>query len=421
MQEREQMPIVKLEVSIPELRKSLEQFAINRIKALSLISDEVRSAVSTTFDQLLKAELELFLGDSQQQDNKRNGYLPAREYVLKGVGAIRVRVPRDRKGEFQSVVVPFHEKMDPRLEADMAILHLAGLSTRTLAMISKRLLGVEVNKDSVTNSLDIIKGEAEKWLTRPLSGRYWALFIDGTNFRIQRRGSTLKEPSLVVLGVDENNRKSILAIESGTKDSADCWKTVFNELKRRGLDPKYVKVGIMDGRPGLEAVFKEEFHQAKTARCWRHALENTLNKVSKRNLDEFKSLTYGVMYAVSEEDARKAFLALKMRMEKDEYRAIKCIEKDLEPLLTHYSFSSEFWTSLRTTNSIERVNKELKRRYKSMEQIGSQNLTCFLAFTALRLEMGWATIPINARTIDNFKYTKCNTVEKTVAELKLIQ
>lgn len=421
MQLRDSMPIVKLEVSIPELRKSLEQFTKNRFNALSMISEEVRAAVSSTFDQLLKAELEVFLGDSKQQDNKRNGYLPTREYVLKGVGAIRVRVPRDRNGEFQSVVVPSSERIDPRLEADMAILHLAGLSTRTLAMISKRLLGVEVCKDAVTDSLGVIKDEAEKWLTRPLTGHYWALFIDGTNFRIQRRGSTLKEPSLVVLGIDDSNRKSILAIEPGTKDSADCWKSLFNELKQRGLDPRYVKVGIMDGLPGLETAFKEEFLQAKTARCWRHALENTMNKVSKRNFDAFKSLVHRVMYASCEDNAREAFLKLRGTMEKEEGRAVKCLEKDLESLLTHYSFPSEFWTTLRTTNSIERVNKELKRRYKSMEKIGSNSLTCLLAFTALRLEMGWASVPVNAKTTDNFLNLKGNIIEKTVAELKLIQ
>jgi putative transposase len=419
--QRDTMPIVKLEVSIPELRKSLEHFAKNRVSALSQISEEVRVAVATTFNQLMNAEIELFLGHSLQSDNKRNGYNPDREYTLKGIGSIKVRVPRDRNGEFKSIIVPAHERIDPRLEADIAILHLAGLSTRTLSMISRRLLSVEVNKDAVTGSLGIIKEEAEKWLTRPLTGTYWGLYIDGTNFRIQRRGSTVKEPSLVVLGIDENNRKSILAIEPGTKDSADCWRTVFSELKRRGLKPEHVRVGVMDGLPGLEKAFRDEFQNAKTARCWRHAMENIMNKVSKRLHDEFKELVHKVMYASSEDGARKAFIELKQAMQRDEARAIKCLEKDLDSLLVHYSFSPDFWTALRTTNSIERINKELKRRYKSMEKIGTESLTCLLAFTALRLEMGWANRPINSTAVANLRNVKSNVIEKTVAELKLIQ
>jgi len=420
MKLRDTMAIVRLEVSIPELRQSVECFAKNRMSALAQLSNDIKAAVGSTVNQLLSAEMELFLGSPEQSENKRNGYLPERSYTLKGVGAIKIRVPLDRRGEFQSSVIPRHEKIDPRLKADMAVLHLAGLSTRTLSMVSRRLLGVEVNKDSVTESLSVIQDEALKWLTRPLNKRYWALYIDGTNFRIQRKSGTDKEPSLVVVGIDENNCKSILAIEPGTKDSASCWRTVFSELKKRGLNPNYVRIGIMDGLAGLESVFKEEFPQAVTARCWRHAMENTMNKVSKRAHAAFKQKVHQIMYAESEDSARQAFTALKDTFGKDELRAVRCLEKDLESLLVHYRFDSVFWTALRTTNTIERVNKELKRRYKSMEKIGVNSLTCLLAFTALRLEMGWQSKPVTATNMQNLKNVGANKFEKTVAELKLL-
>lgn len=421
MEQRNTMSIVKLEVSIPELRKSIECFTKNRVHAFSQLATDVRTAVSYTMNQLLNAEMELFLGSPEQVGNKRNGYLPEREYTLKGIGTIRVRVPLDRKGIFESNVIPIYERMDPRLKSDMAILHLAGLSTRTLSMISRRLLGMEVNKDAVTQSLSTIKEEAERWLTRPLEKKYWALYVDGTNFRVIRKGTTVKEPSLVVLGIDENNYKSILAIEPGTKDSAECWRSVFHELKKRGLDASAVRIGIMDGLSGLETVFREEFVHSATARCWRHAMENIMNKVSKRLSEKFKKLAHEIMYASSEDEARKAFRVLKTEMGKDESRAVKCLEKDLDSLLVHYRFEQSFWVVLRTTNSIERINKELKRRYKSMEKIGESTLTCLLAFTALRLEMGWQNHPVNSKATLNLKHVNTNVIEKTVAELKLIQ
>lgn len=421
MEQRNTMAIVKLEVSIPELRKSIECFTKNRMTAFSQLTTDVRSAVALTMNQLLNAEMEFFLGSTEQSDNKRNGYLPEREYTLKGIGTIRVRVPVDRKGAFESNVIPTYERMDPRLKSDIAILHLAGLSTRTLSMISRRLLGMDVNKDSVTQSLSVIQDEAEKWLTRPLEKKYWALYVDGTNFRVIRKRTTVKEPSLVVLGIDENNFKSILAIEPGTKDSAECWRTVFHELKRRGLDASTVRIGIMDGLPGLETVFREEFVNSTTARCWRHAMENIMNKVSKRTSIPFKKLTHEIMYATSEDAARKAFSRLKIAMGKDESRALNCLEKDLDSLLVHYRFEPSFWTALRTTNSIERINKELKRRYKSMEKIGESSLTCLLAFTALRLEMGWQNYRVNSNATLNLKHINTNVIENTVAELKLIQ
>jgi transposase-like protein len=387
----------------------------------SQVTEEVKGAVSTTINQLLNAEMEMFLGSPEQSDNRRNGYLPERTYTLKGIGSIRVKIPVDRKGQFQSSVIPKYERIDPRLEADMAILHLAGLSTRTLSMISKSLLGIDVNKDTVNQSLGTIQNEALLWLTRPLEKRYWALYVDGTNFRIQRRGGTEKEPSLVVLGIDEHNYKSIIAIEPGTRDSAECWRTVFHELKNRGLDPKCVRIGIMDGLPGLEKTFNEEFTKAVTARCWRHAMQNIMNKVSKRSHNAFKSLVKEIMYASSEDDARQAYQHLKQTMGKDEVRAVLCLEKDLESLLVHYQFDRSCWLALKTTNSIERVNKELKRRYKSMEKIGEGNLMCLLAFTALRLEMGWRKNPVTSKAVHNLKYLQANVIEETVSELKIVK
>jgi len=133
------MGIIKIEVKIPELTKALEEFKMNRLKSLEHITQEVKTAVETTFHQLLNAEMTLFLGRPDQIDNKRNGY-EEKNFALKGIGAIRIKMPVDRKYAFQSVVIPKHEVIDQRLKEDMAVLHLAGLSTRTLAMVSKRIL-----------------------------------------------------------------------------------------------------------------------------------------------------------------------------------------------------------------------------------------------------------------------------------------
>lgn len=253
------MAIIKVEIRLGEVTKALESFKKSRRNALEAFANEFRTAVSATFNELLNAEIDVFLGQTDQKDNKRNGYHPEMDYILRGIGGISIRTPKDRKGRFQSHVIPAHERIDPRIRADMAVLHLAGLSTRTLSMISKRLLGVEVSKDTISSSLDLIAGEAEKWLTRPITKKYWALYVDGTNFRIQRRGSTEKEPSLVVLGVDENNFRSILAIEPGYKDNVESWRAVFSELKRRGLPGSEVRLGIMDGLQGLKNSLEKNF------------------------------------------------------------------------------------------------------------------------------------------------------------------
>lgn len=410
------MGIIKVEVSLPEATQAIEEFRRNRIQAFEALSSELKSAVGNAVSTLLQMEMTLFLGKPDQSGNKRNGY-KEREYALKGVGCIRIRMPQDRQSQFKSEIIRPHEQIDPRLKEDLAVLHLAGLSTRTMAMVSKRVLGVEVSTDTVSESLGAIEEKALGFLTRPIEKRYWALYIDGTNFRIQRRGTTAKEPSLVVLGIDERNCLSILAVEPGTKDNVDAWAAVFSELRARGLDMSAVRIGIMDGLPGLERLFREVFTNSVTARCWVHALKNASAKTPMRLRSTFKNLAHRVMYAASENAARLAFQELKAAMGTDAERAVHCLEKDLDSLLMHYRFERSLWRALKTTNPIERVNREFKRRTKSMDTLGERTLQVLVAFTAIRLEFGWQTLPVNSSRLDGLMYIKRNQIESTMESL----
>ena len=252
------MGIVKVEIRIPELVKAVGIFKKNNQKLFDLIATEIKSSVSDTVNKLLQAEMDLFLGEAEQNNNRKNGFYE-REFAIKHIGCIRIRMPRDRNKKFSSSLMPKSEQIDARLKEDLAVLHLAGISNRTLAMISKRILGIEVGKDTVHNSLQIIEEKAEQWLQRDLKKKYWCLFIDGTNFQIQRRGSTEKEPTLVVVGIDDSNCTSILALQPGSKDDCHTWSVIFDDLKKRGLDTEAVQIGVMDGLPGLEKTFIGHF------------------------------------------------------------------------------------------------------------------------------------------------------------------
>lgn len=412
------MGIIKVEINFPELKEAITSIEEGRRKFFDMLTTEIKSAASNAIEQVLDSEITFFLGKPTEKDNKRNGY-KNRCYALKGLGGITFKMPKDRQNRFESDLMPSNEQIDPRLKEDMAVLHLAGISTRDLEMMSRRLLGIEVSRQTVSNSLEQIEEKAVAWLTRPISGKYWALYIDGTNFKIQRRGSTEKEPSLVVLGIDEHNRRSILAIEPGTKDNVDAWESVFNELIKRGLKTEDVRIGIMDGLPGLESLFCKTFSKAVTARCWVHALKNALAKTPARLRLAFKELASRVMYAESEDQAREAFKALKEAMGADAERAVYCIEKDLDALVVHYRFKRKLWMSLKTTNPIERVNREFKRRSRAMGTLGEQTLERLLAFTALRLEMGWRQVSVDHQGLAKLKHMRDNSnpIEETISEL----
>ena len=392
--------LMKVVVKVQDVFELVKCFETSSALAMRELGEQVRQGAKEVLERVMEAEIELFLGQDAQVQNKRNGYT-SRTFVLKGVGALQLRVPRDRAGRFETKVVPSGRRYDEALEKDLALLHLAGLSTRMLSHLSRSVLGLSVSPSEVSNALKTIVPAAKAFLERDLSRRRFKyLWVDGTNFKV-RRSTVDREPTLVVIGVDENDKKSVLSMVQGDKDARGAWETVFTMLKERGLDGSAVRLGIMDGLPGLGDAFTTAFPMARTARCWVHKFRNVITLVPRRYQAEFKRDWDKVAYASGRAEAETAFAALEARWLPNAGDAVARFKKDLDALLCHYDFPRENWSALRTTNPIERVNKEFKRRSKSMEQMGPDGLKALLAFTALRLEFGWSTTPITSAKLAN--------------------
>jgi putative transposase len=141
------------------------------------------------------------------------------------------------------------------------------------------------------------------------------LFIDGVIFPMRISGSIEKVPILVVIGVREDNTRLVILIQSGDKESASAWRESFKDLKTRGFDGSCVRLGIMDGLPGLEKVFTEEFPNAKVQRCQVHVARNVLAKVpqklKKTVADDLRSLFYASSRKKADEFAKALILKIK--------------------------------------------------------------------------------------------------------------
>ena len=411
--------LMKIVVKVKDAVELARCFEASPVEAMREVVREIRESAARALEQVMEAEIELFLGQDAERGNKRNGFR-TRVFAVKGLGAIRLRVPRDRRTRFQSVVIPAGRRYDEATEKDLALLNLSGLSTRMLSYVSTRVLGVRVSPQEVSNALSTIVPAARKFLERPLTGRrFQYLYLDGTNFPV-RRTTVEKEPTLVVIGVDEGGFKSLIAMVQGDKESRTSWEMVFSRMKERGLDPSSIKLGIMDGLPGLEAAFEEAFPRAKAARCWVHKARNVFPLVPRRYQAEFKKDWDQVQYAGSGAEAKGHFESLERRWKKTCADAVDSMAKDIEALLAHYEFPQEHWEALRTTNPIERVNKEFKRRAKPTETVSPDGLKALLAFTALRLEYGWMTTPITSNKLARLKYRERREAELAQATRMLL-
>jgi putative transposase len=221
------------------------------------------------------------------------------------------------------------------------------------------------------------------------------MFLDGVNFDMRIDGSVEKVPVLVAIGVTETGHKRVLGFQAGDKESAPTWREFFKDLKTRGLNGTNMVLGVMDGLPGLEKVFREEFPKAKVQRCQVHVSRNVLAKVPRKLKKAVADDLRSIFYASSKKKAMAFFDIFKDRWQQDLPSAVKCLENSIESCLTFFICPEEEWISLRTTNIIERLNKEFKRRTKPMEIVAGEN-ACYmlLAFISLKMEIHWRSNPI---------------------------
>jgi putative transposase len=293
---------------------------------------------------------------------------------------------------------------------------LAGVSTRTLSAMSQRLIGRKISPTEVSKASKELTGAVEQWRGRDLSGdpiKY--LFVDGVTFSMRIEGSIEKVPVLVAIGVIENGQRRVLALQAGDKESAPTWRELFKDLKRRGLDATKVTLGVMDGLPGLEKVFEEEFPKGKVQRCQIHVARNVLAKVPRKLKEAVADDLRSVFYASSKSKALEFSAQFKERWQMQIPSAVQCLGNSIDACLTFMAFPEEEWISLRTTNIIERLNKEFKRRTKSMEIVAGET-SCYtlLAFICLKMEMHWRSNPIG-KVADNLPFFKM-LVEKTFTQ-----
>lgn len=351
---------------------------------------------------LLEGELTEHLGraryerSEQPGENSRNGHRP-RRLNLWGLGPVPLAVPRDRAGTFQSQVLPARRGQDEALEALVAECFLAGLSTRDLARITEKHLGKRYDSKQVSRLVERASQELEVWQRRSLADRaYKMLFVDGTNIQVRIKGRVERLAFCVVLGLSETAQVlEVLGVMMGDREQVALWEQLFQDLADRGLAMEAVELGIMDGLPGLETAFTRAFPRAQTQRCQKHAAGNALRRVAKADRETFHRELNQIFYGPSEAEARKAFHTLKAQWGRTYPGAVSVIERDLDALVRFFQFDATYWASIRTTNPIERLNKEIKRRTNAMEVTGGESSTYrVITYVAMTMEYQWRFHPV---------------------------
>lgn len=279
-------------------------------------------------------------------------------------GIITIERPRLRKQTYKSKVLPLYTKNESQILDLITNLYLAGISTRKMAKGLESILGVNgISASSVSVITNRIRGKIEEFHRRSLEDKYVFLYLDGLTMTVRGiDGKGRKYLLLVAYGVDYTGVKELIDFTAVRSESEEHWSGFLFDLYERGLKGKRLKLIIVDGGKGLGEALDGIYTRVLRQRCWAHKLRNVATYLRKKDEEECLAGAKAIYSAKSLKHAKKEFRIWKLRWEKLYPEAITCLEKDLDEMLTFFLFDARHWRKLRTTNPIERIFREFRRR-----------------------------------------------------------
>ena len=378
------------------------------------LEEAVRGQVRAFIEQLLEEELETTLGRARYErgagsNGRRHGHRPRQ--LVTTFGALMLAVPRARladdagEQEWKSELLPAYKRLSHRAEALIAEAYLAGMNTRRVRRALARLFEGRVGKDVVSRAWQRTRSAWMAWQERDLAGDdIVRLILDGTvvKVRLDRKATAIS--LLIALGVRRDGQKVVLAIRNMGGESESAWRAVLDDLMARGMArPELV---VVDGGKGLEAALASLWDDVPVQRCTVHKERNLLAHAPKHLHDEIKADFNDMMNAKTAAAVvarRKAFRAKwKLRCRP----VATSLEEAGERLFTFVRYPPEQWRSARTTNAIERLHEEFKRRIKTQ---------CLLPCAETAAMLFWALLAsgqITMRRVDGWQ-----TLERSPTDL----
>jgi putative transposase len=341
------------------------------------LTEILRSGARALLTQAVEAEVAEFLAkhaglktETGRQRVVRHGHLPERE-IMTGIGPVGVRQPRVRdraaaEGErirYSPSILPPYARRSKSLEVLIPVLYLKGISTGDFEEALAALVGRDapgLSASTIARLKDGWSEEHARWQKRDLSAkRYVYLWADGIHLaaRLEEQAQCI----LVIIGATPEGRKEVVGFTDGMRESAQSWRDLLLDLKRRGLTTE-PEIAVADGALGFWKALGEVWPTAREQRCWVHKTANILNKLPKSLHTKAERALQEIWMAETKNDAIAAFDAFVETYEVKYDKAAGCLIKDRDTLLAFYDFPAEHWKHLRTTNPIESTFATVRHR-----------------------------------------------------------
>ena len=352
-------------------------------------------------ERLMAYERQCFLNAQPYQrtdarTDQANGFY--RRHLTTRLGAMDLRVPRTRSGAFHPEVLPRYQRREPIINEALKQVFLLGVSTRQAGRALATLVGDAVSASTVSAVAQSLDNSVLAFHRRPLSDHYRYLFLDAVSVRLRLVGHVQRRMVLCAYGITTDGRRELIDFQRVTVEAEDTWYGFLWGLWSRGLHGQFLEVIVTDGHLGLACALGRLWAAVSHQRCWAHKLRNLENKLKASQgpcLEEAKL----IYQAPHRTEAIRRFRLWKARWQAQAPKAVACLSTDLEELLAFFDCPGAHWKKLRTTNVIERLFVEVRRRIRTMCAFTTRSSCERILFSVFdRMNQHWSRHPLPAFT-----------------------
>lgn len=324
-------------------------------------------AIRMTLEMLLEEELRELVGVGRWQKalgrrDRRNGtYLRG---LMTSMGHLELAVPRTRTSGSAGELLGRYKRRTTELDEAITSAYVQGVSTRKMGKVTTALMGEDVSRSTVSRVTRTLEEKVESLRKAPLTQPFPYFYLDATFLDARWARAVENVSALVAYGVGEDGHRHLLAITIGASESEDSWADLLRQLIDRGLAG--VRLAIADGHAGLAAAVRRALPEAKLQRCTVHLTRNVLAKAPWRLRKRLGRETSAIFEAASPKEARTRLDALLAGLGQQVPEAMDCLKDGFAAATQFFSFPKAHWVRLRSTNGLERLHGEVKRRIRSV-------------------------------------------------------
>ena len=349
--------------------------------------DFLRPLIQEVLQQVMEAEMDEALGaEKGERTSNRVGYRSGyygRTLVTR-VGKLELRVPQDRQGRFRTEIFERYQRSEKALVSALTEMYVQGVSTRKVKAVTEELCGHDFSASTISRMNQSLDKELDKFAKRRLEDAYPYLILDARYEKVREGGVIRSQAVMIAIGIDWEGRRCVLAVELANRESASSWKDFAVGLKQRGLNG--VELVVSDDHAGLRAAIREVLAEAAWQRCYVHFLRNALDHLPRKADDECMTELRWIYDRRTIEEARQDLAAWLKKWGKRYQKLCDWAEANIEETLTFYRLPRQHHKNMKSTNLLERLNEEIKRR-TLVVRIFPNAASCLRLIRALAVEM----------------------------------